>query len=77
MGLYGEKKDYEELVKENIEKAKILYSLSDENKILVNKLLEEKEIIKQENSLFANIKLKNIDKKIEKIQKKNSINKNN
>ena len=77
MGLYGEKKDYEELVKENIQKAKILYSLSDENKILVNKLLEEKEIIKQENSLFANIKLKNIDKKIEKIQKKNSINKNN
>ena len=75
MGLYGEKKDYEELVKENIEKAKILYSLSDENKILVNKLLEEKEIIKQENSLFANIKLKNIDKKIEKIQKNNSINK--
>ncbi len=71
MGLYGEKKDYEELVKENIEKAKILYSLSDENKILVNKLLEEKEIIKQKNGLFANMKLKSIDKKINKIQKEN------
>ena len=32
MGLYGEKKDYEELVKENIEHAKLLHSLSDEDK---------------------------------------------
>ena len=42
MGLYGDKKDYEQLVKENIKKAKLLYSLSDEDRILVNEYLNEK-----------------------------------
>ena len=56
MGLYDDKKDYEELVKENI--AKVL------------KLLEEKEKIKEKNGIFANFKLKIINKKIEKIKKK-------
>lgn len=68
MGLYGDKKDYEQLVKENIYKAKLLYSLSEEDRILVCELLNKKELIMQENGLFANFKLRQIDKKIEKIQ---------
>lgn len=70
MGLYGDKKDYEQLVKENIQKAKLLYNLSEEDRILVNNLLEQKEKIKNENGIFANFKLIQLDKKIEKIQKK-------
>lgn len=70
MGLYGDKKDYEQLVKENIKKAKILYSLSEEDRVLVNNLLNEKEKVMEENGIFANIKLKQLDKKIEKIQNK-------
>ena len=70
MGLYGDKKDYEQLVKENIYKAKLLYSLSEEDRVLVNRMLNEKEKIMNQNGLLANFKLKHIDKKIEKIQKK-------
>ena len=70
MGLYGDKKDYEQLVKENIQKAKLLYALSQEDRILVNNLLKEKELIKEKNGLLANYKLKQIDKKIFKIQNK-------
>ena len=70
MGLYGDNKDYEQLVKENIKKAKLLYSLSDEDRALVNNLLDEKEKVIEKNGLFANIKLKQIDKKIAKIQSK-------
>ena len=70
MWLYGDKKDYEQLVKENIKKAKLLYSLSDEDRALVNNLLDEKEKVIEKNGLFANIKLKQIDKKIAKIQSK-------
>ncbi len=70
MGLYGDKKDYEQLVKENIQKAKLLYALSEEDRILVSAILNQKEQIKEENGIFANFKLKQLDKKIEKIQKK-------
>lgn len=70
MGLYGDKKDYEELVKENISKAKLLYSLSDEDKTIVLELLNQKEIIKEKNGLFVGFQLRNIDKKIEKIKNK-------
>lgn len=68
MGLYGDKKDYEQLVKENIEKAKLLYNLSEKDRIIVNNLLGEKEKIKEKNGIFANLKLKQINKKIEKIK---------
>lgn len=70
MGLYGDKKDYEEMVKENIMKANLLHSLSKEEREQVLELLKEKEQIIEENGLFANIKLKFINKKIEKIQKR-------
>lgn len=70
MSLYGDKKDYEQLVKENIYKAKLLYSLSNEDRILVNNILNEKEKIKEKNGFFANFRLKQLDKKIQKIKKK-------
>lgn len=70
MGLYGDKKDYEQLVKEKIYKAKLLYALSEEDRNLVSTLLSKKEEIMNENGLWANLKLKRINKKIEKIQKK-------
>ena len=70
MGLYGEKKDYEQLVKENIQKAKLLYALSQEDRIVVENLLLKKEKVKEENGIFANFKLKQLDKKIDKIQQK-------
>lgn len=68
MGLYGDEKDYEELVKENIAKAKILSSIPEENRELALKLLKEKELVMKKNDLFANIKLKKIDKKLDKLK---------
>ena len=69
MGLYNDKKDYEELVKENIMKAKLLYNLSEEDREKIIKLLDEKEKIIEKNGFFANLSLKKINKKIEKIKK--------
>ncbi len=68
MSLYEEKKDYETLVKNSIERANILYSLSEKDRILVNKLLDKKEKIKEKNGIFANLQLNIINKKIEKIK---------
>ena len=76
MGLYGDKKDYQELVKDNISKAKILYNLSEKDRILVNELLNKKEKIKEKNGILSNFEFQKIDKKIEKIKNKNK-NKNN
>lgn len=70
MSLYGDKQDYAKIINNNIQKAKLLYSLSDDDRILVESLLNEKEKVKEENGLLANFKLKKLDKKIEKIQKK-------
>lgn len=70
MSLYGDKQDYAKIINNNIQKAKLLYSLSEEDRILVESLLNEKEKVKEENGLLANFKLKKLDKKIEKIQKK-------
>ena len=70
MSLYNDKKDYETLVKENIERANILYSLSEKDRIIVNNLLDKKEKIKKRNGIFANFELNRINKKITKINKK-------
>ena len=70
MGLYGDKKDYEEMVKENIMKANLLHSLSPEEQKQVIELLKQKEEVMAKNGIFANIKLKSINKKIEKKKKK-------
>ena len=70
MGLYNDKKDYEEIVKENIKKANLLYPLSPEDRILVEKLLNKKEDIINKNGFFASIQLSLINRKIRKIQTK-------
>lgn len=70
MSLYGDKQDYTQIINNNIQKAKLLYLLSDEDRILVENILNEKEKVKKENGFLANFKLKKLDKKIEKIQKK-------
>lgn len=70
MSLYNDKKDYETLVKENIERANILYSLSEKDRIIVNNLLDKKEKIKKRNGIFANFELNRINKKLTKIKKK-------
>ncbi len=70
MSLYNDKKDYETLVRENIERANILYSLSEKDRILVNNLLDKKEKIKKRNGIFANFELNRINKKLTKIKKK-------
>lgn len=69
MGLYSDKKDYEEMVKENILKARLLYNLSPEDQKKITNLLNKKEKIIAKNGLFANIKLSRINKKINKIKK--------
>lgn len=70
MSLYGDKQDYTQIINNNIQKAKLLYLLSEEDRILVENILNEKEKVKKENGFWANFKLKKLDKKIEKIQKK-------
>ena len=69
MGLYCDKKDYEEMVKENMIKARLLYNLSPERQKKVLELLQKKEKIMAQNGFWANIKLNYINKKIEKITK--------
>lgn len=68
MSLYGDKKDYEELVKDNIQKAKILVSIPEKNRPLVLELLKKREEIIKKNGLFVNLELKKIDKKINKLK---------
>ena len=70
MGIYGEKKDYEQLVKENIEKANLLYGLNDKDKVLMESLLEKREKLREKNGLLANIKINKINKKIDSIKQK-------
>lgn len=71
MSLYGDKQDYANIVNSNIQKAKLLYSLSTKDRIIIEKLLIEKEKIKKENGILANLQLKKIDNKIKKIKQKN------
>ena len=70
MGLYGDKKDYEQLVKENIEKANLLYSLSEKDKKEIHILLKKKSEIIEKNGIMANFQLNTINKKIQKIKNK-------
>lgn len=70
MGLYGDKKDYEELVKENISKAKILFSIPEENRPLALELFKKRDEIIAKNGLFASFSLKKIDKQLNKLKEK-------
>ena len=63
-----ESKDYQEYVKINIETAKLLNSIPKENHKKAIKLLNLKKEIIEKNSIFANIKLHLINKKIEKLK---------
>lgn len=58
MGFYGDKKDYEQIVKENIFKAKLLSSIPESNRTIAISLLEKREEISQKNGLFVNFELK-------------------
>ena len=69
MGLYGDKKDYETLFKENMDKAKILFQIAEENRPKAIELLKEKEQILEKNGFFANFQLSIIDKKLNKLKK--------
>lgn len=69
MGLYGDKKDYEELVKENISKAKILFDIPEENRTKVLELLKKREEILEKNGFFASLNLRKIDKQLNKLKK--------
>ena len=69
MGLYGDKKDYETLFKENMDKAKILFQIAEENRPKAIELLKEKEQILEKNGFFANFRLSIIDKKLNKLKK--------
>ena len=70
MGIYSDKKDYEELFKEKMEEAKLLYNLSEKNKKKVKNLLIKKEKIKQANGFFSTFLINKINSKIEKIKQK-------
>lgn len=68
MGIYGDKKDYEELMKENMDKARVLYGLSESDQKIVNELLIKKQKIREKNGFFATFQINQINKKIEKIR---------
>lgn len=69
MGLYGDKKDYETLFKENVNKARILYEIPEQNRPKAIELLKQKEEIIEKNGLFANIQLSKINKELEKLKR--------
>ena len=69
MGLYGDKKDYETLFKENVNKARILYEISAQNRPKAIELLKQKEEIIEKNGFFANLQLSKINKELEKFKK--------
>lgn len=69
MGLYGDKKDYETLFKENVNKARILYEIPEQNRPRAIELLKQKEEIIEKNGFFANLQLSKINKELEKLKK--------
>ena len=69
MGLYGDKKDYETLFKENIDKEKMLLQIAEENRPKEIELLKEKEQILEKNGFFAKFQFSIIDKKLNKLKK--------
>lgn len=72
MGLYGDKKDYETLFKENMDKARTLFDIKEEYREQALELLKEKEQIIEKNGFFANFQLSIINKKLEKLKKSNN-----
>lgn len=64
--------DFGSKLKEKIELANLLVGLSDEDTESVHQLYLKKKEIMRKNSFFANIKMQNINKKIQKIKSKYS-----
>lgn len=60
--------DYQDLIKENIFIAKNINNLPEKQKKIVIELLQKRQKIKIKNGFFAELKLKKIDIKIEKIR---------
>ena len=69
MGLYGDKKDYETLFKENVNKARILYEIPEQNRPKAIELLKQKEEIIEKNGFFFFFQLSKINKELEKLKK--------
>ena len=74
MGIYNnDKKDYEELFKEKMNHAKLLYNLSIEDQNKIKTLLEKKENIRKNNGFLSTFQINSINKKIDKIRKQKNI----
>lgn len=70
MGIYGDKKDYEALLKENIQNANLFYNLDEKAQVKILELLKKKEAIMKKNGIFANYQIARINNKINKIRNK-------
>ena len=69
MNIYNDNKDYQKLIKNNIELANILNSTPLENQDYVITLLNKKQEIIEKNGIFASFQLDSINKKINKLMK--------
>lgn len=67
MSIYGKDLDYEDRLEANIKLAKILYNVPEENRKEVTLLYNQKLEILHTNPFLASLKLKIINKKIEKL----------
>ena len=65
-----ENKDYLSLVTEHIEKDKLLGTSNPKYHKQIKNLLEKKEEIRKANGLFAEIRINNINKKLNKLKNK-------
>lgn len=61
---------YLDLVKKHIELDKLLYDLPKEKQIIIKKLLEKRDSVRNSNKLFAEYRINRINKKISKIKGK-------
>lgn len=69
MSIYNDNKDYQKLIKNNIELANILNSTPVEHQNYVMELLNKKQEIMEKNGIFASFQLDSINKKINKLMK--------
>ena len=63
-----ENKDYLELVTEHIEKDKLLGTSNPKYHDKIKKLLKKRELLRKTNGFFAEFKINNINKKLEKFK---------
>ena len=61
--------EIETLFKENVNKARILYEIPEQNRPKAIELLKQKEEIIEKNGFFANFQLSKINKELEKLKK--------